>query len=77
MTGQDAVLDATALEWEAHMRTPIVECEDTSAVVDDEGWTVMTAHKDPPLRLQLLKTPSPNKFLVRRGHKHTSRGRLS
>jgi hypothetical protein len=28
MAGQDAVVDAAALEWEAHVRATIVECED-------------------------------------------------
>ena len=45
MTGQDAILDATALKREAHVWTPIVEGEDPPAVVDDEDWTVMAAHK--------------------------------
>jgi hypothetical protein len=28
MTGQDAVLDAAALEWETHVRAAIVDCEE-------------------------------------------------
>ena len=75
MTGQDAVLDATALKRETHVRAPIVECEDAPAVVDDEDWTVMSVHKETPLGLQLLKAPSPSEFLVGRVRKHTSRGR--
>ena len=55
MTGQDAVLDAAALEREAHVRAAIVEREDAPAVVDDEDRTMAAAHDEPPLRLQLLK----------------------
>src|SRR5262249_56024970 len=36
MTGQDAVLDAAALERKTHVRATIVEGEDAPAVVDDE-----------------------------------------
>src|SRR5271166_5974198 len=50
MTGQDAALDAAALEREAHVRAPIVECEDAPAVVDDEDRTMPTVHNEPPPR---------------------------
>ena len=76
MTGQDAVLDAAALEREPHMRTTVVECEDTPAVVDDEDRTMATVHNEPPLRLQLLKAPREHELLVRRVHEHTSGTRL-
>ena len=77
MTGQDAVLDAAALEREAHVRATIVEGEDAPAVVDDEDRTMATVHNEPPLRLQLLKAPREREFLVRRVHEHTSRSRSS
>jgi hypothetical protein len=51
MTGQDAVLDAAALEWEAHVRATIVEGEDAAAVVDDKDWTMAAVHNKPPLGL--------------------------
>ena len=51
MTGQDAVLDAAALERETHVRAAIVECEDAPAIVDDEDRTMATVHNEPPLRL--------------------------
>ena len=73
MTGQDAVLDAAALEREAHVRATIVEGEDAPAVVDDEDRTMATVHDEPPLRLQLLEAPREREFLVRRVHAHTSR----
>src|SRR5438445_13621861 len=59
VTGQDAVLDAAALEREAHVRAPIVEGEDTPAVVDDEDRTMATVHDELPLDLQLLKAAPP------------------
>jgi hypothetical protein len=40
MTGQDAVLDAAALKREAHVRTPIVEGEDATAVVHNKDRTM-------------------------------------
>src|SRR5213078_90896 len=51
VTGQDAVLDAAALEREAHVRAPIVEGEDAPAVVDDEDRTMAAVHNEPPLEL--------------------------
>ena len=51
MTGQDAVLDAAALQWEAHVRAPIVEGEDAPAVVDDEDRAMTTVQNEPALRL--------------------------
>jgi hypothetical protein len=76
MTGQDAVLDASALKWEAHVRATIVECEDAPAVVDDEDRTMTAVHNELPLRLQLLKAHRQREFLVRRVHEHTSPSRL-
>ena len=73
MTGQDAVFDAAALKRKSHMRATIVEREDTSPVVDDEDWTMATAHNEPPLRLQFVKAPCESEFLARRIHEHTSR----
>src|SRR5258708_37244835 len=76
MTGQDAVLDASALKWEAHVRATIVECEDAPAVVDDEDGTMAPVHNEPPFRLQFLKAPRRREFLVRRVHEHISCGRV-
>ncbi len=75
MTGQDAVLDAAALEWEAHVRATVVEGEDAPAVVDDEDRTMAAVYDEPPLRLQLLEAPGEREFLVRRVHEHISRTR--
>jgi hypothetical protein len=73
MTGQDAVLDAAALEREAHVRATIVEGKDVPAVVDDEDRTMGAVQDDPPLRFELLKAPRSYEFLVRRVHEHPSR----
>src|SRR5258707_15534170 len=75
MTGQDAVLDASALKWEAHVRATIVEGEDAPAVVDDEDGTMAPVHNAPPFRLQFLKAPRRREFLVRRVHEQISCGR--
>jgi hypothetical protein len=55
VTGQDAVLNAAALERKAHVRAPIVEGEDAPAVVKDQDRTMATVHDEPPLDLQFLK----------------------
>ena len=49
MTGEDAVLDAAAIERKAHMRAAVVEREDASPVVDhqDRGMAAMHARADP------------------------------
>ena len=49
MTGQDAVLDAAAIERKAHMRAAIVEGEDAPALVDDQDRAMTAVHDEPPL----------------------------
>src|SRR5262249_5803183 len=75
MTGQNAVLDAAALEREPHVRATIVEGEDASAVVDDENRTMAAMHNEPTLRLELLEASREREFLVGPVHEHTSRRR--
>ena len=70
MAGQDAVLDAATLEWEAHMRATIVEREDAATVVDDQDRTMAAVHHEPAFRLQFIKVACENKFCVWRVHKH-------
>ena len=72
MTGQDAVLDAAALERKTHVRATIVEGEDAPAVVDDEDRPVATVHNEPALRFEFLKASRERELLVRRVHEHTS-----
>jgi len=74
VTGQDAVLDAASLEWEAHVRAPIVNGEDAPSVVDDKDWTVTAAKNEAALRLQLLKASGGHEFPVGYVHQHSSRG---
>jgi hypothetical protein len=51
MTGQDAVLDTSPLEREAHVRATIVEGEDAAAVVKNKDRTMTAVHDEPTLRL--------------------------
>jgi hypothetical protein len=76
MTGQDAVLDAAALEREAHVWAPIVEGEDAPAVVDDKDWTMAAVHNKPPLGFQLLKAACEHEFSIWHVHQYTSGGCL-
>src|SRR5262249_32633499 len=76
VTGQDPVLDAAALEREAHVRAAIIEREHAPAVVDDEDRAMATVHNEPALRLQLFKASREREFLVRRVHEHPLRSRL-
>ena len=55
VAGQDAVLDAAAIQRKAHMRAAIVEREHTTFVVDDEYRTMPPVRDQPPLRFQLLE----------------------
>ena len=45
MTGQDAVVDAAALEREAHVRAAIVDGKDTAVVVENKDRTMITVHE--------------------------------
>jgi hypothetical protein len=76
MTGQDAVLDAAALEREAHVRTPIIEGEDAPAVVHDKDRTTPAVENEPALRLQLIKAAREHEFPAWHVHQHSSRGRV-
>ena len=57
MTGQDSVLDAAPVEWEAHVRATVIEGDDAPAVTDNEDWAMGAMHDDPALRLQLVEGP--------------------
>src|SRR5208283_2942660 len=48
VAGQNAVLDASAVEWKAHMRTAVVQGEDSTPVFDDQNGA-MRAPDDEPL----------------------------
>ena len=68
MTGQDAVVDAPAIEREAHMRATIVERKDASAVVDHQDWTVPAVNNEPSLRPEFCEAPCEREFRCRRIH---------
>jgi hypothetical protein len=72
MTGQNVVLEAAALEREAHVRAAIVKCENAAAVVENEDRTVGAVHDEPPFRFQFLEAPCEHEFLVFRVHEHDS-----
>jgi hypothetical protein len=55
VAGQNAVLDASAVERKSHVRTAIVKSEDASPVVNDEDRTMRPAHDEPSLGLKLLE----------------------
>ena len=42
--------DAAALKRKTHVRTTIIQGEHAPPVVDDEDWTMATAHDEAPLR---------------------------
>jgi hypothetical protein len=56
MAGQDAVVDAASVQWETHVRTPIVEREDLSTLVYEQDGAVAAVHNKPTLEPQLFKS---------------------
>jgi hypothetical protein len=69
VAGQDAILDAAAVERKPHVWTAIVEREDAPAVVNYEDRTTMrAAHDEPPLGLQLLKAARADEACDRNIH---------
>jgi hypothetical protein len=57
VAGQNAVLDAPAVEWEAHMRTAVVEGKELTPVFDDQNGAMRTADDEPPFALEFLDRP--------------------
>src|SRR5271169_2453610 len=66
VAGQDAVLDAAALERETHMRAAIVERDYMPAVVHQQDRAMAAMHDEPSLDFQL--------FQAARVHEISSRG---
>jgi len=54
MTRENAVVAASAVERKAHMRTTVVQGEDTPPVLQDEDRSMWTAHHEAALALELL-----------------------
>jgi hypothetical protein len=50
VAGQDAVLNAAPIEWETHMRTAIVECEDLLALVHEKDRSMAAVDNESALR---------------------------
>ena len=62
MTGQDAVLDASAVEREAHVRASVVEREHAAAIMDHENRAMGAARDEAALRLQVVQAPRKGEF---------------
>jgi hypothetical protein len=76
MTDYDAVLDAAALEREAHMRATIVGREDATAGMDYQDRAMAAVHDEPAFRLQFIEAACVDKFRVWRVHKHDPSSKL-
>ena len=68
VAGQDAILNAAAVERKPHVWTSIVEREDTPAIVNDEDRTMRPAHDEPPLGPQLLEATRADEACGRNIH---------
>src|SRR4029077_19310161 len=73
VAGQDALLNAAAIEWETHMRTAIVEREDMPAVVHEKDRAMAAVHNESPFGFQLLKGTGAHKFRGRVIHRRLIR----
>src|SRR5271156_1770479 len=69
MAGENAVLHASAIEREPHVRAPIVEGVDATLVTDDQDRSMRPAHHQPPLRLEFLERACTHEFGA---HDHAS-----
>ena len=70
MTGQDAVLDAAALEREAHVRHRLSRAKTRPPVGHDKDRTMPAVENEPALRLQLIKTAREHEFPAWAVHQH-------
>jgi hypothetical protein len=73
VAGQNAVLDAATIEWEAHMRAAIVEREHVPALVHEENRAMSAVHNKPPLSFQLLKAARAHEIQGRVIHRRLIR----
>jgi hypothetical protein len=51
---QNAVLDASTVEWEAHMRTAVVQGKDSTPVFDDQNGAMRAPDDEPLFALEFL-----------------------
>jgi hypothetical protein len=56
MAGQDAVVDAAAIERKAHMRAAVVKGEDASPVMNHQDRGMAAMQHEPTLGLKLGET---------------------
>ena len=61
MAGEDAVLDAAAIERKAHMRAAVVEREDAFRVINHQDRGMAAMQHEPTLGLQLGETAGAHK----------------
>src|ERR1700693_5733270 len=54
VAGQNAVLDASAVERKTHVRTAVIQSIDPILIFDDENGAMRSADDEPPLALELL-----------------------
>ena len=54
VAGQNAVLDASAVERKTHVRTAVIQGIDPILIFDDENGAMRSADDEPPLALELL-----------------------
>src|SRR6266478_3941852 len=73
VAGQDAVLDAAAIQWETHMRAAIVEREHLPVLVHEENRAMAAVHNKPPLGFQLLKATRAHEIQGRVIHRRLIR----
>jgi hypothetical protein len=62
VAGQDAVVDAAAVEGKAHVRAAVVEREDASPVVNHQDRGMAAMQHEPTLGLQLGETAGTHKI---------------
>ncbi len=51
---QNAVLDVSTVEWEAHMGTAVVQGKDSTPVFDDQNGAMRAPDDEPPFALEFL-----------------------
>ena len=62
VAGQNAVLDAPAVEWKAHMRTAVVEGKELTLVFNDQNGAMRAADDEPSFGPEFLDRPCALEF---------------
>ena len=65
VTGQNAVLDASAVQGKAHVRTAVVQGKDAVLVMHDEHWAMRTVYNRRPLAINSETVPAGTKCGLR------------